>query len=181
MTPRGLVTGEDAFAGRKRAGRATHGSITRMMVQVSRWGPAALAAGVDLKELERTLQAGARVMEVRRDALAVLTLTGDAHVREYNRRYRGIDEPTDVLAFASQEKPRDQRFQAPPGTEHWLGDIVISLPRARAQARTAGHPVGEEVRMLAVHGLLHLLGYDHATDAEERRMTALTQKILQAG
>ena len=105
-----------------------------MVVQISRWGPAALASGVDLERLRRTLQTGARLTEVRQDALTVLTLTSDAHVREYNRRYRGIDEPTDVLAFASQERPKDQRFQAPPGTEHWLGDIVISLQRGRAQA-----------------------------------------------
>ena len=152
-----------------------------MVVQISRWGPAALASGVDLDRLRRTLQAGARLTDVRQDALAVLTLTSDEHVREYNRRYRGIDEPTDVLAFAAQEQPKDQRFQAPPGTEHWLGDIVISLQRARAQARTAGHPVGDEVRMLAVHGLLHLLGYDHATGAEEKTMTALTNRILEVG
>ena len=148
---------------------------------MSRWGPAALASGVDLEGLEGTLQAGARLLEVRDDALAVLTLTSDDHLLEYNRRYRGIDEPTDVLAFASQEKPKDQRFQAPPGTEHWLGDIVISLQRARVQAKTAGHPMHEEVRLLAVHGLLHLLGHDHATPADERKMVALTQRILQAG
>ena len=148
---------------------------------MSRWGPAALASGVDLEGLERTLQAGARLLEVRDDALAVLTLTSDDHLLEYNRRYRGLDEPTDVLAFASQEEPKDQRFQAPPGTEHWLGDIVISLQRARVQAKTAGHPMHEEVRLLAVHGLLHLLGYDHATAADERKMVALTQRILKAG
>ena len=166
---------------RSRDAAGPGGSITPVVVQISRWGPAALASGVDLERLRRTLQTAARLTEVRQDALTVLTLTSDAHVREYNRRYRGIDEPTDVLAFASQERPKDQRFQAPPGTEHWLGDIVISLQRARAQARAAGHPVEEELRMLAVHGFLHLLGYDHANDADERRMTALTQRILEAG
>jgi probable rRNA maturation factor len=110
----------------------------------------------------------------------VLTLTGDAHLQEYNRRYRGLDEPTDVLAFAAQEKPADQRFKAPPGTEHWLGDIVISLPRARQQAREAHHPVNDEVRLLAVHGFLHLLGYDHAEPDEETAMTTLTNRILKA-
>ncbi|HYM49443.1 MAG TPA: rRNA maturation RNase YbeY [Candidatus Limnocylindrales bacterium] len=149
-----------------------------MVVQMSRWGPAALASGVDLKALERTLQAGARLLNIRDDALAVVTLTSDAHIHEYNRRYRGLDEPTDVLAFASREKPKDQRFQAPPGTEHWLGDIVISLERARVQARAARHPVNAEVSLLAVHGLLHLLGYDHATPTEERTMSALTRQIL---
>ena len=112
------------------------------------------------------------------ETVAVLTLTGDEHLREYNRRYRGLDETTDVLAFAAQEKPLDERFQAPPGTERWLGDIVIALPRARRQAREAGHSMNDEVRLLAVHGFLHLVGYDHAEAAEETAMTALTNRIL---
>jgi probable rRNA maturation factor len=147
---------------------------------MSRWGPAALAAGVDLDGLKASLQAGARLLDIAEESLAVLTLTNDEHVREYNRRYRGIDEPTDVLAFAAQEKPSDQRFQPPPGTEHWLGDIVIALPTARRQAQAAKHSVDAEVRLLAVHGFLHLLGYDHAEPDEEVTMTKLTNKILQA-
>ncbi|TMD64283.1 MAG: rRNA maturation RNase YbeY [Chloroflexi bacterium] len=149
-----------------------------MLIQMSRWGPASLAAGVDLDGLKTLLQAGATTMNVPAETVTVLTLTGDEHLREYNRRYRGLDEATDVLAFAAQETPKDQRFQAPPGTEHWLGDIVISLPRARRQAREAGHPVNDEVRLLAVHGFLHLLGYDHAEAADESAMTALTSRIL---
>jgi probable rRNA maturation factor len=147
---------------------------------MSRWGPAALASGVDLPALTRLLNAAARMMKIPDDRTVVLTLTGDAHVREYNRRYRGTDEATDVLAFAAQEKATDKRFQAPPGTVHWLGDIVISLTRARAQARNAGHPVDAEVRMLAVHGLLHLLGYDHVKPREDMRMQDLTHRILAA-
>lgn len=146
---------------------------------MSRWGPAALASGVDLDGLRATLEVGARLLKLPEESVTVLTLTGDEHLREYNRRYRGLDEPTDVLAFAAQEKPSDVRFQAPPGTENWLGDIVISLPRARRQAHEAGHPVNDEVRLLAVHGLLHLLGYDHAEPDEERAMTALTNRILE--
>jgi len=147
---------------------------------MSRWGPASLAAGVDLDALEKVLQTGARMLKVPDETVTVLTLTGDADLREYNRRYRGLDEPTDVLAFAAQEDPVDQRFQAPAGTEHWLGDVVISLPRARQQAREAHHPINDEVRLLAVHGFLHLLGYDHAEPDEETAMTALTNRILEA-
>jgi probable rRNA maturation factor len=145
---------------------------------MSRWGPASLASGVDLDALTRLLEAGAQMLKLPKETVTVVTLTGDEHLREYNRRYRGLDEPTDVLAFASQEKPTDQRFQAPPGTEHWLGDIVISLPRARAQAHEAGHGMNDEVRLLAVHGFLHLLGHDHAEPREEKLMTALTKQIL---
>jgi len=147
---------------------------------MSRWGPASLAAGVDLEGLEKVLQHGARMLKVPHKTVTVVTLTGDAHLQEYNRRYRGLDEPTDVLAFAAQEKPTNQRFQTPPGTEQWLGDIVISLPRARQQARAAHHPVNDEVRLLAVHGFLHLLGYDHAEPDEETVMTGLTNRILKA-
>jgi len=148
---------------------------------MSRWGPSSLASGVDLDRLKTLLEAGARLLEVPEETVTVVTLTGDEHLREYNRRFRGLDEPTDVLAFAAQEKPTDQRFQAPPGTEHWLGDIVISLPRAPVQARAARHPMDDEVRLLAVHGFLHLLGYDHAEVEEETRMRELTERILDLG
>ncbi|HSO93825.1 MAG TPA: rRNA maturation RNase YbeY [Candidatus Dormibacteraeota bacterium] len=150
-----------------------------MLIQMSRWGPSSLASGVDLDGVKRLLEAGAQLLDLPKQSLAVLTLTGDEHLREYNRRYRGLDEPTDVLAFAAQEAPSDQRFQAPPGTEHWLGDIVISLPRAREQARAAHHSMNDEVRLLAVHGFLHLLGYDHAEPDEEARMKKLTTRLLE--
>ena len=148
---------------------------------MSRWGPAALASGVDLEGLKRLLQRGAELLNLPADTVTVVTLTGDQHLREYNRRYRGLDATTDVLAFAAREQPTDQRFQAPPGTETWLGDIIISLPQARRQAQGAGHAMDEEVRVLAVHGLLHLLGYDHAERGEEVEMTALTKRILESG
>ena len=145
---------------------------------MSRWGPSSLASGVDLDGLTRVLEAGAKMLDLPAATVTVLTLTGDEHLREYNRRFRGLDEPTDVLAFAAQEKPSDQRFQAPPGTENWLGDIVISLPRARQQARADKHSMNDEVRLLAVHGFLHLLGYDHAEPDEAATMQALTTKVL---
>lgn len=145
---------------------------------MSRLGPASIASGVDLDGLKVVLETAARTMNLPDRTVTVVTLTGDENLREYNSRYRGLDEPTDVLAFAAREQPTDRRFQAPPGTEDWLGDIVISVPRARRQAKEAGHPVNDEVRLLAVHGFLHLLGYDHAEDEEEATMTALTNRIL---
>ena len=80
-----------------------------------------------------------------------VALVGTARIRALNRRYRGKDAPTDVLSF-----PGDA-----PG---FLGDIVIAAEVARRQADEAGHALGTEVRVLALHGLLHLLGYDHETD-----------------
>jgi probable rRNA maturation factor len=149
-----------------------------VLIQMSRLGPASIASGVDLDGLKVVLQTAARAMDLPEQTVTVVTLTGDEHLREYNSRYRGLDEPTDVLAFAAREQPTDTRFQSPPGTEDWLGDIVISVPLARRQAREAGHPVNAELRLLAVHGFLHLLGYDHAEPEEEATMTALTNRIL---
>lgn len=84
-------------------------------------------------------------------------LTDDAEMRELNRRYRGRERTTDVLSFGGERTPE--------GTH--LGDIVISLPVARRQAREAGHSLVRELRELSLHGLLHCLGHDHETDGGE--------------
>jgi len=94
-------------------------------------------------------------------------IAGDAELRRLNRQYRGLDHPTDVLSFPA----------AAPAT--YLGDLAISLARARAQARQFGHPIEQEVEILMLHGVLHLLGFDHETDggqmarAEKRWRTRL--------
>ena len=82
-------------------------------------------------------------------------ITGDAELRRLNLKFLGNDYPTDVLSFPGPRPPT-------PGPH--LGDIAISFPRARAQARAFGHDTGQEVQILMLHGLLHLLGMDHATD-----------------
>ena len=95
-------------------------------------------------------------------------VTGDAHMRRLNREFRGKDYPTDVLSFPSGDtqarmrKTGDKnRSPIPPRA----GDIAISLPRARAQARRFGHSTEQEIRVLMLHGLLHLLGQDHSSDS----------------
>lgn len=93
-------------------------------------------------------------------------LTGDADLEDLNRRFRGIDAPTDVLAF-----PYD------PGTaDGSLGDVYVSLPRAEAQAAERGEPVAREVIRLFVHGALHLAGRDHQTPETERAMVATQEE-----
>ena len=102
-----------------------------------------------------------------------LVLCDDAVMRDLNRQYRQLDRTTDVLAFALGEG------RAMPNTQVlWLGDIVISLPTAARQARSAGKAPIAEVAMLLAHGLLHLLGCDHRTVTEERRMRARTDLLL---
>lgn len=104
--------------------------------------------------------------QVQQGELTVV-ITDDAEIAELNRIYRGVDAPTDVLAFADTGKTEVSiPFETSPV---YFGDIVISYPRAAEQARVYGHPVEEELLLLVIHGTLHLLGYDHeqASDKEE--------------
>ncbi len=112
-----------------------------------------------------------------------LTITDDEGIRELNLRHRGIDVPTDVLSFPLQEyespeKPRIL-FPLPPGEPLPLGDIVISYPRAVEQAQEYGHSLERELAFLTVHGLMHLLGYDHEDPAQAQQMRVQEEAVLQ--
>ncbi len=102
-------------------------------------------------------------------------VTGDETVRRLNRDYAGEDEPTDVLSFSLQE---GEEFAAPDSVLR-LGEVIISYPTAQRQAQEAGRPVRDELAHLLVHGILHLLGYDHAQPEEERRMRARERELLE--
>jgi probable rRNA maturation factor len=104
-----------------------------------------------------------------------LVLCDDRTMRALNRRHRGLDRSTDVLAFAQDEGPA-----MPAHGTRVLGDVVISLPTARRQAREQGRTALAEATMLLAHGLLHLLGFDHRTATEERRMKARTDALIAA-
>jgi probable rRNA maturation factor len=120
-----------------------------------------------------TLERAALAALARQSADGDLTivLTDDAQLHELNRDYLGIDAPTDVLAFpASETDPETAR--------RYLGDILISVPRAEEQACAAGHALETEAQLLAVHGTLHLLGYDHAGRADKARMWKAQAEIL---
>ena len=105
-----------------------------------------------------------------------VVIAGDVAVRDLNRRYRGEDAPTDVLSFSLREDAGD--FVLPPDASPRLGDVVVSLPAARRQAKEAGHSLEGELTLLLVHGLLHLLGYDHATDDQKRVMWSRQDALL---
>ena len=114
-----------------------------------------------------------------RDCSVSVTLTDDAHIRELNCEYRGIDRPTDVLSFPMYSFSDGD--EPPENGEFTLGDIVISVERAKAQAEEYGHPVRREIAFLAVHSTLHLLGWDHETSPEdERAMFAKQDEIMTA-
>ncbi len=109
-----------------------------------------------------------------------LLLVGDRSMRRLNRVYRGKDRTTDVLAFPMRDSSRVTRH-ALSVTSLMLGDVVISLPQAERQAARAGHALEHELTVLVIHGLLHLLGYDHERSAREaRRMQRREQSVLRA-
>jgi probable rRNA maturation factor len=102
-------------------------------------------------------------------AEVTVLLTGDERMRELNARYRRVDRTTDVLSFGREQGGADL---AP------LGDIAISLPAAERNARRYRVPAGEELRRLTIHALLHLMGWDHRTAAERRRMTERQESLV---
>jgi probable rRNA maturation factor len=103
-----------------------------------------------------------------------IRLTDDREIRILNRDYRGIDRPTDVLSFSMLEG-EGARFAG-----DLLGDLVVSIPTAARQAREAKRPLLDELTMLVAHGLLHLLGWDHVTKEEDRRMRRETDALCVA-
>jgi probable rRNA maturation factor len=106
-----------------------------------------------------------------------VVVSDDATVRELNRRYLGVDEPTDVLSFGLGEKGGEP-FALPPGKAPSLGEVIISYPTAVRQAEEQGYSVEAEVAHLLVHGVLHLLGYDHLEAEDERVMRRREEEIL---
>jgi len=98
-------------------------------------------------------------------------ISDDEQLKDLNYRYRGIDKTTDVLAF-------DADFDDPDLETRYLGDIVISFQQAQKQAETHGHSVGDELQLLVIHGVLHLLGFDHDTDVRKDEMWTIQNLIL---
>jgi probable rRNA maturation factor len=105
------------------------------------------------------------------DGDLTIVLTDDEQLHLLNRDYLGVDAPTDVLSFpASETDPETGR--------RYLGDILLSVSRAETQARAANHPLEDEARLLVVHGVLHLLGHDHAEAEEKSKMWKAQGEIL---
>ena len=145
----------------------------------------------------------ARVAPVRPHGDVAIALVTDAHIRKLNRTYRGKDYATDVLSFPAEDTPEsvasgfsrkatssrkaaetDPGFPGPRpadrGPRFW-GDLVIATGVARRQARAAGHPYRTELRVLALHGFLHLLGYDHDAPDDRGRMARAEARLRRRG
>jgi probable rRNA maturation factor len=119
-----------------------------------------------------------------------VALVSDRKVRELNKRYRRKDSPTDVLSFASKPEPRapspelrasSLEPRAPSPEPRFLGDIVIATGVAKRQARAAGHAYATELKVLALHGLLHLLGYDHERTDDRGAMARAEARLRRSG
>lgn len=105
------------------------------------------------------------------DVDLTIVFDDDTRIQELNRQFSGIDAPTDVLSFPANV--------IDPETGHlYLGDVIISVPRAEAQAVEARLQVEDELKILVVHGVLHLLGFDHSTDTDKKKMWAAQENIL---
>lgn len=109
------------------------------------------------------------------DAGVAVVLADDNYLQGLNYQFRGEDHATDVLSF-----PAGEAIPGPEGDFGFLGDIAISVPFAQRQASAQGHQLLEELQLLAVHGVLHLVGYDHATPEDKAEMWRQQQNILEA-
>jgi probable rRNA maturation factor len=122
--------------------------------------------------LERAVNAVLENQSVSLDSELTIVLTDDIQVQQLNRDYLGIDAPTDVLSFPASETD-------PENGATYIGDIIISMPYAAKSAENAGHPLESEVQLLAVHGVLHLLGHDHAEPKEKAKMWKAQAEVLE--
>lgn len=123
--------------------------------------------------LERAAQAALAHESESLDSELSIVLTDDARLQQLNRDYLGVDAPTDVLSFPASETD-------PETGARYIGDILLSIPRAQAQAGAAGHALESEVQLLVVHGVLHLLGHDHGEPEEKARMWKAQGEILKS-
>ena len=139
-------------------------------------------AGRVSKSWLRMVASQALVSEGRGESSGVsLVIADDETLRGLNLEYRGLDEATDVLAFSLDEADGDHpdgAFPDTPDEAAHMGEIVISYPQAKRQAREAKKPLKAELALLVVHGVLHLLGYDHAEPREEKVMWAKQDRVL---
>jgi probable rRNA maturation factor len=124
---------------------------------------------IDERPFVRAAQQTLSILGLNKVELSIL-LCGDDFIHQLNRDYRGKDSPTDVLSFSQREggSPDDPV----------LGDVIISIERAQKQASERHHDLGDELSLLLVHGILHLLGYDHEEDEEAEEMESKEKEIL---
>lgn len=158
-----------------------------------------LAAGQE-KLLHEVIEAAAKYLNLPEGIELDLSIVSNEEIQTLNRDYRGLDKPTDVLSFAltevtsefdvdfahlglteeaeETEDLEETEFEDEEAIPQHLGDIIISYPRALEQAQDYGHSLDRELAFLAVHGFLHLNGYDHQTEQEAQEMFKIQEEVL---
>lgn len=130
--------------------------------------------------VEKILQHAATMLNIEDDSEVSLTFVTNAAIQEINRDYRDKDQPTDVISFALEEVGEGETVIIGEGIPRVLGDIIISTERAEEQASEYKHSFERELGFLAVHGFLHLLGYDHMVEEDEKIMFGKQDEILES-
>lgn len=147
-------------------------SLVDVMVQSPRWKKQPRASAI----VRKAIQAAAKATSTRLPELAIV-LTDDSAIQALNRDWRGFDKPTNVLSFPAPKRRAGSR-QGGRSLGNSLGDVIIAFDTVAREAAGEGKPFRHHLAHLAVHGFLHLLGYDHETDREARTMERLEVKIL---
>ncbi|MBR7554330.1 rRNA maturation RNase YbeY [Allobacillus sp. GCM10007491] len=131
-----------------------------------------------LELLEKLLDYAREKEEIGNDAELSVTIVDNETIQEINKQYRDKDQPTDVISFALEEHGEEEIEIRGDDLPRHLGDIIISIEKAEEQAKEYGHSFDRELGFLAVHGFLHLLGYDHMTTEEEKEMMERQDHLL---
>jgi probable rRNA maturation factor len=131
-----------------------------------------------INEIEKILNFAAAKLAIEDGSEVSVTFVSNERIREINREYRNKDAVTDVISFALEELGEGEVEMVGADLPRILGDIIISISKAKEQAEEYGHSFMREFGFLAVHGFLHLLGYDHMTEEDEREMFTLQKDIL---
>ncbi len=130
--------------------------------------------------IDRAAHAAMRAEGISERAELSVTLVSDQEIAELNRKYRGTEGPTDVLAFSLLEEEGPGLRDGEESPMYMLGDVVISVDTAREQAEEYGHSLERELALLTIHGVLHLLGYDDETEDRKQQMFARQEEILES-
>jgi len=132
----------------------------------------------ELDEVEKLLNYAAEAENVQAGSELSVTFVSNERIQEINREYRDKDQPTDVISFALEEMGEGELEVVGADIPRVLGDIIISIPRTREQAKEYNHSFMRELGFLSVHGFLHLLGYDHMNEQDEKIMFDRQKEIL---
>lgn len=151
------------------------------MLHIDMYDETETLSAKQLEQVEDLLEFTANAEKVSPDAELSVTFVTNERIQEINKEYRQKDKPTDVISFALQEMGEGEiEIHYEEDAPSILGDIIISVPMAKEQAEDYGHSIERELGFLAVHGFLHLLGYDHETDEQEKEMFDKQKEILNA-